>query len=174
MVDIETLGVKVTAPILSIGAVYFDPQTGELGETFEADVRLESSISWGAKPEAGTIRWWAQQGINAQKALEGTTVLSSALDSFARYIVYDDAQIWGNGASFDLGILSYNYNIVNISRPWRFYNERDVRTIVELGQTIGIDPKNDQIFEGVPHNALDDAIHQAKYVSTIWQALTKK
>ncbi|MDE1493160.1 3'-5' exoribonuclease domain-containing protein, partial [Xenorhabdus bovienii] len=32
-------------------------------------------------------------------------------------------------------------------------------------------PKHNMPFEGSRHNALDDAIHQAKYVSIIWQKL---
>ncbi|EAW9850355.1 3'-5' exoribonuclease, partial [Salmonella enterica subsp. enterica serovar Kentucky] len=38
---------------------------------------------------------------------------------------------------------------------------------------IGFDPKRDMPFEGTRHNALDDAIHQAKYVSAIWKKLAK-
>ncbi|HGC2943034.1 TPA: 3'-5' exoribonuclease, partial [Escherichia coli] len=36
---------------------------------------------------------------------------------------------------------------------------------------IGFDARTTIPFEGVPHNALDDARHQAKYVSAIWQKL---
>ncbi|WP_414668948.1 3'-5' exoribonuclease domain-containing protein, partial [Escherichia coli] len=45
--------------------------------------------------------------------------------------------------------------------------------IVELGKAIGFDPKRDMPFKGTRHNALDDAIHQAKYVSAIWKKLAK-
>ncbi|EPH0468424.1 3'-5' exoribonuclease domain-containing protein [Escherichia coli] len=38
---------------------------------------------------------------------------------------------------------------------------------------IGFDPKRDMPFKGTRHNALDDAIHQAKYVSAIWKKLAK-
>ncbi|MCV5871650.1 3'-5' exoribonuclease domain-containing protein, partial [Escherichia coli] len=33
--------------------------------------------------------------------------------------------------------------------------------------------KRDMPFKGTRHNALDDAIHQAKYVSAIWKKLAK-
>ena len=42
-----------------------------------------------------------------------------------------------------------------------------------MGKAIGFDPKRDMRFEGTRHSALDDAIHQAKYVSAIWQKLVK-
>lgn len=45
--------------------------------------------------------------------------------------------------------------------------------MVEMGKAIGFDPKRDMPFEGTRHNALADAIHQAQYVSAIWQRLIK-
>ncbi len=42
-----------------------------------------------------------------------------------------------------------------------------------IGSLIGFDPKRDMPFKGTRHNALDDAIHQAKYVSVIWKKLAK-
>ncbi|OPX51360.1 hypothetical protein B5P53_11960 [Citrobacter portucalensis] len=36
-----------------------------------------------------------------------------------------------------------------------------------------INPRFDIPFEGSMHNALSDARHQVKYVSAIWQRLTK-
>lgn len=55
--------------------------------------------------------------------------------------------------------------------PWRYYNDRDVRTIVELGKAIDFDARTAIPFEGERHNALDDARYRAKYVSVIWQKL---
>jgi hypothetical protein len=50
----------------------------------------------------------------------------------------------------------------------------DVRTIVELGRKLlNFDPKKDMPFKGEKHNALADAIHQAKYVSAIYQKLAE-
>jgi len=46
---------------------------------------------------------------------------------------------------------------------------RDVRTIVEMGRAAGFHPRYEIPFEGDLHNALADAKHQVKYVSTIWQ-----
>ncbi|WP_236459807.1 3'-5' exonuclease, partial [Escherichia coli] len=82
-------------------------------------------------------------------------------------------QVWGNGASFDCVILRNSYSLTGQPVPWQWWNDRDVRTIVELGKVIGFDPKRDMPFKGTRHNALDDAIHQAKYVSAIWKKLAK-
>ncbi|EMC3872645.1 3'-5' exonuclease, partial [Escherichia coli] len=80
-------------------------------------------------------------------------------------------QVWGNGANFDNTILHRSYERQGIPCPWRYYNDRDVRTIVELGKAIDFDARTAIPFEGERHNALDDARYQAKYVSVIWQKL---
>lgn len=49
MVDLETMGKNSNAPVVSIGAVIFDPATGFLGETFYKVVSLESAVSWGLR-----------------------------------------------------------------------------------------------------------------------------
>ena len=43
-----------------------------------------------------------------------------------------------------------------IERPWKYYKEFCFRTLLKSV------PKFDMPFLGVQHNALDDAIHQAK------------
>jgi len=80
-------------------------------------------------------------------------------------------QLWGNGANFDNVLLRDAYRRSGLRPFWNFWNDRDVRTIVELGRQLGFDPKRDMPFIGKHHNAIDDAIHQAKYVSAIWQKL---
>ncbi|MFV6182691.1 3'-5' exonuclease, partial [Klebsiella pneumoniae] len=68
-------------------------------------------------------------------------------------------------------ILRSSYDCIAEDYPWEYWNDRDVRTMVELGQAIGFDPKTTIPFEGDRHNALADAIHQARYVSAIWQRI---
>jgi hypothetical protein len=80
-------------------------------------------------------------------------------------------RVWGNGATFDNIILRESFSRLNLQELWNWFNDRDVRTIVGLGREIGFDPKRDMPFDGEPHNALHDAIHQAKYVSAIYQRL---
>ncbi|MBK0004878.1 3'-5' exonuclease, partial [Erwinia sp. S38] len=42
MIDLETMGNKPNAAIVSIGAVFFEPDSGEIGNTFYSNVQLES------------------------------------------------------------------------------------------------------------------------------------
>ncbi|CAM7540570.1 3'-5' exoribonuclease Rv2179c-like domain-containing protein [Citrobacter freundii] len=69
MVDLETMGSGPDAPIVSIGAVYFDPSTGNTGAEFYQVVSLESSMSFGMKPDASTIQWWLKQSSEARSAI---------------------------------------------------------------------------------------------------------
>lgn len=179
MVDLETMGKKSNAPIVSIGAVFFNPNTGNTGAEFYTAVSLESAMLHGGVPDAGTIIWWLKQSPEARSAIAmaDTMTLINALELFSDFISENsdagsDVQVWGNGASFDNVILRSSYDRANIECPWKFRNDRDVRTMTELGKAIGINPRYDIPFDGDMHNALSDARHQVKYVSAIWQKLT--
>ncbi|EFC7043741.1 3'-5' exoribonuclease, partial [Escherichia coli] len=41
MIDLETMGKNPDAPIISIGAIFFDPQTGDMGPEFSKTIDLE-------------------------------------------------------------------------------------------------------------------------------------
>ncbi|HBW1982413.1 TPA: 3'-5' exoribonuclease [Klebsiella quasipneumoniae] len=179
MVDLETMGKKHNAPIVAIGAVVFDPATGSIGESFYKVVCLESSVNWGAVIDPSTVIWWLKQSSVARSEIvnDDAIPLLDALLQFREFVSDNvaggskKAQVWGNGASFDNSILRSSYDCIAEDYPWEYWNDRDVRTMVELGQAISFDPKTAIPFEGSRHNALADAIHQARYVSAIWQRI---
>ncbi|HED2305138.1 TPA: 3'-5' exoribonuclease [Klebsiella pneumoniae] len=179
MVDLETMGKKHNAPIVAIGAVVFDLATGSIGESFYKVVCLESSVNWGAVIDPSTVIWWLKQSSEARSAIvnDDAIPLQDALLQFREFVSDNvaggskKAQVWGNGASFDNSILRSSYDCIAEDYPWEYWNDRDVRTMVELGQAISFDPKTTIPFEGSRHNALADAIHQASYVSAIWQRI---
>lgn len=181
MVDLETMGNNPEAPIIAIGAVFFDPGTGKTGEEFYQIVSLESAMEFGAKPDAATIIWWMKQSAEARAAITGGDAISlmDAIDNLDEFIHTNSAngikyvQLWGNGSSFDNVILRRAYEQVGAELSVPFWNDRDVRTIVELGKVVGINPRYQIPFDGDMHNALADARHQVKYVSAIWQKLTQ-
>ncbi|EPY1509064.1 TPA: 3'-5' exoribonuclease domain-containing protein [Klebsiella quasipneumoniae subsp. quasipneumoniae] len=179
MVDLETMGKKHNAPIVAIGAVVFDPATGSIGESFYKVVCLESSVNWGAVIDPSTVIWWLKQSSEARSAIvnDDAIPLLDALLQFREFVSDNvaggskKAQVWGNGASFDNSILRSSYDCIAEDYPWEYWNDRDVRTMVELGHAINYEPQKAIPFEGERHNALADAIHQARYVSAIWQRL---
>ncbi|MCV6900098.1 3'-5' exoribonuclease, partial [Escherichia coli] len=173
MIDLETMGKNPDAPIISIGAIFFDPQTGDMGPEFSKTIDLDTA---GGVIDRDVIKWWLKQSREAQSAIMTDEIpLDDALLQLREFIAENSGeffvQVWGNGANFDNVILRRSYERQGIPCPWRYCNDRDVRTIVELGKAIDFDARTAIPFEGERHNALDDARYQAKYVSAIWQKL---
>ncbi|MER9833377.1 3'-5' exoribonuclease [Mesorhizobium sp. M0145] len=173
MIDLETMGTAANAPVVAIGAVYFDPDTGTLGETFDAAIDVEDAVRYG-RVSGSTIKWWLGQGDAArQKIVRGRHPSQLVFEKFYEFCLKhgDGVKPWGNGASFDITILDYAFGrILDKPAPWKFWNVRDCRTIKELADGI---VKFTGTLEGVAHTALDDAKHQAEWVSVYWQGLRK-
>lgn len=176
MIDLETLGTNSEAPVLSIGAAFFNPSTSEVLATFHQKIEFESACE-GRELSPSTVKWWLEQEKEAQDALfEDDPIRASlALEKFVQWIdehsERDQVKPWGNGATFDISIIESLLHQYSLSIPWKFYNVRDVRTIVDCAKPL---VQRDSIkFEGVKHDALADALHQAKYVSEMWQALRR-
>lgn len=174
MVDIETLGNGSGSVITSIAAVAFDIETGDLGREFYVEVDIQNSINNGLKIDGSTIKWWLKQSEDVRKLIYDQIkplALSDALDNFYKFIhsasTRDDAILWGNSARFDLGIISDAYKIMNKNIPWKYSNERCVRTLVSLNPKI----KEEMKFIGVKHNPIDDCKHQIKYCSEIFKTI---
>lgn len=174
MIDLETLGTDPSAPIVAIGAVFFDPKTGELGAEFSATIDFESACEK-RMPDVPTIKWWMKQSDDARaKVLRGKSYMYESLRGLEKFICDNchesKVKPWGNGATFDISMLEDCFKCYDMQTPWKFWNIRDVRTVVELGKMTAL-TKDLVEFEGTPHVALDDAKHQARYVSFIIQGL---
>ncbi|EPR0791413.1 3'-5' exoribonuclease domain-containing protein, partial [Escherichia coli] len=138
MIDLETMGKNPDAPIISIGAIFFDPQTGDMGPEFSKTIDLETA---GGVIDRDVIKWWLKQSREAQSAIMTDEIpLDDALLQLREFIAEHSGeffvQVWGNGANFDNTILRRSYERQGIPCLWRYYNDRDVRTIVELGKAI--------------------------------------
>lgn len=156
MVDIETIGLDTGSVIASIGAVRFD--VDGLGDTFTQSVSIASCQAAGLSIDAETLEWWLTQDDAAREQLTGGDDLEDALFEFSNWYHGAD-EIWANSPSFDCEMLEAAYEAVDAEPPWEFYEERDYRTIASLP----IAPDIEQ--DGVEHDALDDATHQARVVA---------
>lgn len=172
MIDIETLGSKPNAVLLSIAAVEFDLVTGQTGAIFEKNICVNSCIEVGLKMEHKTIFWWLKQSKEAQKTLTQHTgyPIKNVLREFAIW-VFDNyglgVIVWGNSARFDLGLLEAAFTACKMDLPWEYYNERDVRTLVAFAPEVKANTK----FDGIKHYGVDDCKHQIKYCSEIFNKL---
>lgn len=173
MIDLETMGTRWDAPILAIGAVRFQPETGIFdSEAFYRAIDPVDALKYGTL-SGSTLKWWMRQSEAARDAaMKGDMSLTQALVELVRFIRPGD-RVWGNGATFDITILEHAYVATQAFKsdnggcPWDFRNVRDCRTIKELAEGRYAEPP----FEGTQHDALADAIHQARWVSLAWQAL---
>ncbi|EMW3025912.1 3'-5' exoribonuclease, partial [Escherichia coli] len=126
MIDLETMGKNPDAPIISIGAIFFDPQTGDMGPEFSKTIDLETA---GGVIDRDTIKWWLKQSREAQSAIMTDEIpLDDALLQLREFIDENSGeffvQVWGNGANFDNTILRRSYERQGIPCPWRYYNDR--------------------------------------------------
>lgn len=164
MLDIETLGNRDDSIVVSIGAVFFDPNTGETGAEFERVLAYQDQIDKGRKPTQSTMQFWFSQEKEPQKIfLEDGISTDQALQEFEGFIC-DNAKIdqvkpWGNGPSFDLTIMESLFRDFGFQIPWCFWNVRCLRTFKEYIYN-GKDLKR----EGVYHDAKDDCKHQIKVI----------
>ncbi|WP_409309010.1 3'-5' exonuclease [Pectobacterium sp. B1J-3] len=182
MIDIEALGKKANAPVGSIGAVFFHPVTGELGERFYCRVDFENDMLNGAVPDGNTIKWWLRQSSDARAELisDDATPIWGALSEFSDWLTdnaesLETLQVWANAPSFDCTILKTAFERTDIDVPWNYWNERDVRTMKEVGFAIMDMGRFLSTAEtiGVKHNALDDAISQVALVSAVMSRLVQ-
>ncbi|MGD9697507.1 3'-5' exonuclease [Acinetobacter sp.] len=178
MLDLETLSANSNAFILSIGAVEFDFNNETLGREFSVNISMTSEQKH-SEIDPMTVSWWVKQSKEARLAAfdeSNTCPLINALNHFSTFLKEcgPDVKVWGNGASFDNVILSNAYKNANIKQPWKFRNDRDLRTLVALAEDNDIAYASDLPREGVHHKALDDAKHQANVACYINRRLLMK
>lgn len=168
MLDLETMGTSVNAPIVAIGAVKFDLKTGAIDRegTFYQQMYLPDIVDTGAKICPYTTLWWLKQG---REAIEKTFMqeytgegVYKVLYNFRDWLP-EKAYVWGNGSDFDNVILAETYKRIGEQVPWKYYNNRCYRTIKNLF------PQVELQREGTHHNALDDALSQTKHLIEIWK-----
>ena len=171
-----------SAAIAAIGAVQCDLTTGEIGSTFYRVINLRGQQELGMTVNPETIYWWLEQSDGARHALlaEGKILLTDMCDKFNKWLESlgpstEHMRMWGNGASFDNAIVRYAYRQCNKELPIKFWNDRDMRTVV------GFYPRQMQetwrrstLRKGDHHNALDDAKYQVRYCSDILKELGVK
>jgi hypothetical protein len=172
MVDLETLGTAADSVILSIGAVRFDALSDHIDDVaFYASISIESNLRHRRTLSEQTLCWWLQQSPEAQAVFfEDKMELPDALDEFLAWCTrsQDDECFWSNGADFDLPMLKNALENAGLPAPWKFWNTRCVRTLRALPQAADAPkPPNP-----LAHNALEDALAQARHVQAIYQRLS--
>tara|TARA_R110000823_G_scaffold115491_12_gene238202 strand:+ start:323 stop:901 length:579 start_codon:yes stop_codon:yes gene_type:complete len=187
MIDLETMGTKPNSAILSIGAIKFDPTIVQNEEeimgndVFYANVDLESCLKAGLTVEGGTFYWWLNQSKDAQRgltALDPVSLESALFDTVNGLTSWispnwqdNNSYVWSHGAGFDIPILGTAYAAFDKPAPWKFWNARDTRTLFDLGDQLGMKKLK---LDGTAHNALDDAVFQARKAQEAYAVILNK
>lgn len=170
MIDLETLGLRYDAAIISIGAVRFDISTGEILQEFHQNIEWASALKYG-KAEDETVAWWAHQSTAAKYGLNHPAPQESenVLEDFTEFLG-TECIVWGNPSTFDISKLEYRFLHIN---PWEYWSIRDVPTYKQIGDELCNYNIKEIPFVGTKHNALDDARHAAKFVSEIYMRIAE-
>lgn len=169
VIDLETMGTIPGSAIVSIGAVQFDPTVGILTDrTFYRELDWQNQKSSGFIVDPNTCAWWDKQSSDVRQALNGLDDLNDVLIEFLEWLPAN-VKVWGHGSIFDIALMEHCYRRFNIDIPWKFWNVRDTRTIIDLFETKRGGINNS--FKGTKHNALDDAIHEANLMIKMYKSL---
>ncbi len=167
MLDLETFGVRPGFALRSLGAVEFELD-GTTGRTCYANISRASCDALGLKIDPNTERWWSEQSAEARAALEvDPKPIRDVVESFnAWFAKVGGVYLWCHGAAFDAVLYEAACVALRVPLPWKFYNVRDTRTVLDL---FDFDLR-ELHRDGTHHDALDDARFQ---VRAITEALKK-
>lgn len=155
MLDIETLGTRPGAIVLSIAMVRFSDEAH-----FSINLKQDEQRALGMEIDQSTHDWWAKQD---RAAWDAATVNPISLVPALQYVTTwlnwagPDRLIWCHGATFDCPLVGELYRRVGLPCPWNFWEVRDTRTLYDLA---GINVKDYPVPP--PHIALNDAISQTR------------
>lgn len=164
--DIESLSVSTHGVIVSVGAVEFDPRTDYLGLRYYQMLELDSQIKTGRVISASTLSWWMGQPDEVRNAIHALPrqwpIL--VLQELEKFI--GERPVWTNGPAFDAAFLHDLADTSGVNRAWGHRQDRCLRTIKAMAPMA---PKPDG--ETVAHNALEDALYQARQIQLCYREL---
>lgn len=163
VLDIETLDTRPTAAIIAIAAVRIDPyEVNPVVHSFCAFIDPRSAMQYGTV-DAGTLAWWMQQTDKVRAQWEGTTSLRDGLLNFSAWFPDENREVYGRGSDFDNTILAHAYRVLEIPMPWKFRNNRCLRTLTALAPSVPF------VRAAVEHDALADAIAEAEHLVKLYK-----
>ncbi len=156
MFDIETLDIRPSAVVLSIGAASFD-DAGRVWDRFYRILEVDDQIKVGRSVSFSTITWWMDQERDARDEAFATVrrALYPTLNEFSYWCrKIDPRAYWALGPQFDAVILEDLYVQTGAQVPWRYSQLRDVRTMTDETR---IDRRNhDSKVVGLVHTPVYD------------------
>lgn len=185
MIDLETLDNTGSPALIQIAAKPFTVEDGKvLDGHFDQIINLKSAMDVGLTVHPDTLKWWLDQEQEVVNKVVVASIQSknqikdvlAALNKYVRDLRSQhkaEVEFWGNGN--DYAWLVAAYRACGMEFEVKFWNSNDVRTISKAVRRIRkVDNKKNTVFVGDKHNAIDDCLHQIKYLSADYQELHKK
>lgn len=201
MLDLECTDAYIDNPaIIQLGAVYFNLDTGRIISELDISLNLDSCVAAGLKITRKGMEWLEDNIPEClEKSRTSETTLRQALQELNKFVknaivharlrqgkgkckVRPQPMIWGNGALADNLWIRSAYRACKMERPWKYYNDMCLRTVVKQFQVI----TGEQYFwnsitkTGLPrlatepvHDALSDCKYQVRYLVAARCAIMK-
>jgi len=169
MFDLETMAVTPRATVLTLGAVIFNPFSTEIYNELYFRIDIDDQDKLGRDVDPNTLDWWAKQDAAVMEEAfspDNRVPLEDAVQQFHKF-AWGCNKVWSHGSVFDIIMMEDIYRQLNRTPPWNFYDCRDTRTLFDLA-----DPEMEK-SSTQQHNALFDAIRQAKGVQNVYRKLGK-
>ncbi len=176
MIDLETLSTSPKSAILTIGAVKFSRAASETppspDDSFYRKIDLSEYRDAQFEISDECVAFWEKQSDDAKRETfkgKDRVSLKSALSDLSAFMGARApfTRVWSNGSVFDIIILENAFRTLNLDVPWKFWNVRDVRTMLDVsGQKLADFPFPDMPDgkKGQPHHAISDCMRQIEAV----------
>ena len=165
MIDLETLATTPEAAVLTIGACKFDPRGDTIVDTFYERIDVDSQDR---DINPSTIEWWSKQDKAIQEDAFGEGGRITIQEAMKKLYTFGlgTSNVWSHGSVFDVVIIENICRQLQQAVTWKFWDVRDTRTLFDLaGVSVNVQGK---------HNALTDAVAQAKAVQGSYKNLNIK
>lgn len=171
-IDLETLSTDPSGVILTVGLAFFSDESDDL-KSSQVTLPVQPQLDLGRTVEARTLGWWLSQDGAARESIAGAfnadgqastgrARLTEGLRGITHLFgLFNPERVWGNGSDFDNAMLASLFTTVGIELPWKFWQNRDMRTLMEQF------PEYERVRPDVSHNAQHDAIAQARTIRRI-------
>ena len=166
MLDMESIGTKAGYAVLSIGAViiYVDGvgneiEFGDIASPIYIKFDINDQIKGGYLSDKSTRSWWAVHNYEARKVLLPATEdvpTHEGLVELYHYLTTQEIDFFWAKGGMDFEMLGCMYAQEEVQSPWNFWQERDLRGLLDLAPPDAL-PKRTGF---IAHDAMQDAEFQ--------------
>lgn len=134
MVELETLSTKHNAIVLQCSMALFDKETGKISKTFSVNIDPSSQVP--RIYDKNTLDWWKSQPESLLKQVyKGGKPFKEAVKEIHSFITSNTdkktVRVWTCSLSFTIPILRSCFETLGLEQPWKYWNERDCRTLFQ-------------------------------------------